>query len=134
MSVSDEMDARIKIVLQGILVEPSTGLYETGGFWGLQSSSVRINKRFPEFSAGFNWDLAPTSHFYKRWFDYPDLGKRGWMIMFQVHPPDEPGHRPAEYICAWVPPDREKDADQWIDFLNAEIRDRLRTASPGHQP
>ena len=122
-------DDTIRILMGGSLSKPCTGLHETGGHWGLGTSSVRISKRAPTFTAGFNWQLVPGSHFYMRWFDFADLARRGWAIIFQVHAPDEPGHKPAEYACAWVPPEMKADAERWLDFLNGEIRDRLAVAA-----
>jgi hypothetical protein len=92
-----------------------------------EAPAVHIDKRPPYYSDGFEHRLEPSAHFYKRRFDFADLNKAGWAIVFQTLPPDEDStsERTAEYFAAWVPPDREADADRWIAFLNAEILDRL---------
>jgi hypothetical protein len=77
-----------------------------------------IAKHQPTYSNGWTFHLRPTSRFYKRWFDLPDIGVRGWAIVFRIHDPEE-------IMAGWVTPEREHDADQWIAVLNAEIRDRL---------
>lgn len=115
----------IRVYMRGT-EDPSPGIWETAIAWGLRS--VRIDKRHPKFSDGFERDLDPTSHFYKRWFELADIDKRGWAIVFQVAPPESTQREVAEYFCGWVPPERGDEADQWISFLNDQIKDRLRAA------
>jgi hypothetical protein len=71
---------------------------------------------------------------YKRWFDFPDLGKKGWAIILRVWDADSNPTYPGVYekFPGWVPPEREEEADQWITFLNAEIRARIRES--GREP
>ncbi len=115
--------------------------------------SLKINRRWASFRSGYTYSLRPESHFYKRWFEFPDLGKRGWAIIFQAFDPakapeavtlDEAqcddysdddnitrlnfinSGRRAEFIAGWVPPEDEAKADEWIAFLNAEIQARVR--------
>lgn len=117
----------IKTLLRGSRRAPLDGLHETGDAWSL-GSSVRIDKRYPLFSDGFERDLLPSSHFYKRWFELAEHGQRGWAIVFQVFPPGTLPWPKAEYFAGWVPPERGDEADRWIEFLNNEIRDRLQRA------
>lgn len=118
-------DKSLKTLLQ--IMDPIDRLHETGDAWGF-GQSLRIDRRWAKYSDGFNWDLRPESHFYKRRFDFPDMGTKGCAIIFQAFPPIDPPAQRSEYFAGWVPLDREADADQWIAFLNAEIRDRLVTA------
>ena len=85
--------------------------------------SPRFDKRRPQFSTGFWTGLDERARFLKRWFDFPDLGKRGWSIIFQDFPPPGPD---CEWFLGWVPPEREAEADGWIAFMNAETQRLLR--------
>lgn len=86
--------------------------------WFLGTFSV--HKRLPQYRIGYSFDLAPESHLFRRWFERPDLGVKGWAIVFHARNPA------GEILVGWVPPERQDEADAWIEFLNSEIRDRLR--------
>lgn len=116
-------DDRLRVLL-GIHRAPVERVEDTGDSWAL-GPSVRIHKRFATFSTGFGYDLLPWSRFYRRPFDFPDLGKRGSVIVFQFFPPGLLPWPTAEYFAGWVPPEREADADRWVAFLNDEIRARV---------
>lgn len=120
-AVTDDV---MKSLMRTLMTRPTAGIRDTGDSWGLDVGP-RINKRRATFTDGFGYDLHPKSHFYKRWFDFPETNKRGWAVIFQVAPPGEKWARMSEYFAAWVPPEREADADRWIEFLNGEIRKRL---------
>ena len=93
--------------------------------------SLSIDKHQPKYSNGWTFNLRSTSRFYKRSFDLPDIGARGWAIVFRIHDPDgTPGAY--ELMAGWVPPENEQEADRWIAVLNDEIRDRL--AGKNHPP
>ncbi len=108
--------------------KPLTGLKDTGDAWGLAGGPCWINKRRASYSDGYHHNLRPESHFYKRAFHFPDLDARGLAIVFRLIDPVDP-NRLSEYFSGWVPPEREAEADQWIAFLNGEIKARLREAA-----
>lgn len=126
-------DENIRILLDSIRREPIKGLRETGDAWSL-GQSVRIDKRYPLYSDGFEHDLLPSSHFYKRWFEFADTGQKGWAIVFQVFAPGTLPWPKAEYFVGWVPPEQATDATRWIEFLNAEIRARFQGAASATPP
>jgi hypothetical protein len=108
------------------LRHPLEGLEDRSDAWFLEY--VGIYKTRPEYKHGFGGYLFPASRFYKRQFDFPDLGKKGWLIVFRIWDRDTNPHHPGLYEvrCGWVPPERAQEADHWIAFLNQEIRARLR--------
>jgi len=83
----------------------------------------RFEKRSPTYGVGWWFHMDERARFLKRWFDFPDLGKRGWAIIFQDFPPPGPD---CEWFLGWVPPEREAEADGWIAFMNAETQRLLR--------
>ncbi len=101
------------------------GFRETSDEWCLDTFG--IGKRRPYFRSGWSFDLFPESRFYRRWFDFPDLGAKGWAIILRVWDAGSPPNHADVYekFPGWVPPERVQEADQWITFLNAEIRARL---------
>jgi hypothetical protein len=116
-------DERIRSLLRGAPdIRQLTNLKEDDEAFRLLTFSIK--KHQPKYSNGWSSDLRPTSRFYKRWFDLPDIGVRGWAVIFRIHDPDgTPGTY--ELMPGWVPPEGERDADRWIEVLNGEIRDRL---------
>lgn len=124
-------DNQMRIFLQGGDKRPMEFIRETAATYAFDSG-LSISRKFAHFSDGFGSALRAESHFYKRAFDFPDLGVKGYALVFRVYRPmGQPG-QVAEYLAGWVPLDRETDVDGWVAFLNAEIRDRLVTA--GIQP
>jgi hypothetical protein len=121
-------DEALKILLAGSRKEPLEKLEETSGEWVLWTLS--ISKHRPVYSDGWTHDLRPESRFYKRWFDFPDIGKCGWAIMLHVFDPVDDRNRKCEQFPGWVPPERVAEADHWIELLNAEIRDRFASKKP----
>lgn len=121
-------DERLRLGLW-MLSTPIDGISDDEESWSLDHL-FQISKRKPEFRTGYVSDLAPESRLYKRWFDFPDLGIKGWAIIFRRWDPGSNPRYPsgAESFRGWVPPEREKEADHWIAFLNLEIRARLREA------
>jgi len=121
-------DEQLRLALW-MISSPIDGISEDEDFWYL-AHLFGISKRKPEFRAGYVFDLSPESRLYKHWFDFPDLGKKGWAIIFRRWDrgsnPQHPGV--SESYRGWVPPEREKEADHWIAFLNQEIRARLRAS------
>lgn len=109
-------------ILLGAHPEPLAGVEETDDEWWLGRLSV--NKKCPEFRSGYSHSLQPESKFRKQWFEFRD-GRKGWVAIFQLFDPASPNPAPPEYLAGWVMADREPDLDKWIEFLNAEIRDRL---------
>lgn len=105
---------------------PIEGFKEYPDEWFL--GFVGISKTRPEHRHGFGGHLFPESRFYKRWFDLPDLGRKGWLIIFRIWDRHSNPQHPGLYetFPGWVPPEREQEADHWIAFLNQEIRARLR--------
>lgn len=127
-------DETLKILLQGSNARPLEALEESDGQWHLNTFSIL--KHRPSFHTGFGYALRSESCFYKRWFDFPDIGKRGWALMFHAYdpPPDQASALGTEHFPGWVPPERVRDADTWIDFLNGQVRARLTEANAGAQP
>jgi hypothetical protein len=109
-------DADLGILLRSTRSEPLTELAFSDGWWRFRTFSVATFR--PVYSNGWTFSLKPESRFYKRWFDFPELGLRGWAIIF------DPGWTD-ELFPGWVPPEREHDADRWIEFLNALVRDHF---------
>ena len=107
-------------------ISPIGGLVDRGDTWFVGFAGVYKDR--PEYKHGFGGTLFPESRFYKRWFDYADLGKKGWLIIFRIWDRDSNPKHPGLYevLPGWVPPEREREADHWITFMNQEIRARLR--------
>lgn len=91
--------------------------------WSLGTFS--ISKLRPTYGIGWTLPLQPASRLYKRWFEFHDLAVRGWAIIFRIADPVGEPTGKFEVFVGWVPPERERDADRWIAFLNAQIHDRL---------
>ncbi len=125
-------DDQLRKTLQVLRDSPLTGFSEDPEVWHLETFG--IFKRQCAFNIGWTFGLWPESRLYKRWFDFPDLGKKGWAIIFRVWDADSNPKYPGVYekFPGWVPPEREEEADQWITFLNAEIQDRIRES--GREP
>src|SRR5689334_3717585 len=119
-------DDVIRVLLRGSCSAPLNDLEETSDAWHLFTFSIL--KHQPSFNNGWTWALRPESRFYKRWFDFPEMGMRGWAIIFRIFDPVGEPDQVYEHFPGWVPQERESDADRWIDFLNAEIRARFGTA------
>lgn len=121
-------DETLKNLLRGSCADPLTALEESRSDWHLDTFS--ISKHQASYHTGFGYALRPESCLYKRWFDFPEIGKRGWAVMFHAYDPP-PDHDPrgwTEQFPGWVPPERVRDADTWINFLNGEVRARLAEA------
>ena len=99
----------------GMHSTPLEGIKDTDHEWFL--GLLSISKHYPLFRSGYGHPLRPESAFRKQWFDID--GRRGWAVTFHT------SGDPSDYFAGWVPPERELDADEWIFFLNAEIRQRL---------
>lgn len=120
-------DDNIRTLLGVSRSRPIAQLKETDDQWKLDTFSIL--KYGAQFSNGWGHSLRPESRFYKRWFEFPDIGARGWAIIFRVFDPVGEPQAKYEYFPGWVPPEREAEADEWISFLNARIKDRLREAA-----
>jgi hypothetical protein len=85
--------------------------------------SVSISRIDARFSVGFRSALHHDSRFRKQRFVFSS-GRRACAVIFRRWERGEQGE-PDEFLCGWVPEDREAEADQWIKFLNTELRWRL---------
>lgn len=141
---SEELtDARLHFILDKMFPSPIDGLRCGSAYWVLGLIGV-VGKDSPRYTNGFHMELWPESRLYKRWFDFPDLGKKGWAIILRVWDADSNPRYPGgiyDQFPGWVPPEREKEADHWIAFLNQEIRARLiesgqtpKAPDPAHGP
>lgn len=45
---------------------------------GASTPSGIPSKHEARYDIGYSFALWPESRMYKRWFDFPDLGKKGW--------------------------------------------------------
>jgi hypothetical protein len=117
-------DKTLRILLGGSRAAPLEKLEESRAAWHLGTFSIL--KHQASYHNGFGYALHPESCFYKRWFNFPDLEKSGWAVLFHASDPD-PGSDPddSEQFPGWVPAERVGDADIWIEFLNGEVRARL---------
>jgi len=113
-------DVRILLELHP---EPLTGVEESDQEWWL--GRLSISKNYPGFRSGHGHPLEIDSRFRKEWFEF-EHGNRGWAAIFQAFDPSSPSPEPPEYFAGWVPPDREQELDEWIQFLNDEIASRLK--------
>lgn len=116
-------DVLRSFILRGTRPAPLEELHENDGYVGL--GTLEISKHRAGYSDGFGHSLRPESRFYKRWFDLGDDGIKGWAIIFRIFDPADEGAKLYEKFPGWVPPEREAEADQWIERLNAEIQARL---------
>ena len=127
-------DDKLKRLLQLSRTHPLKELKERGGELALNTFSISQHR--PLYSNGWSFSLWPESCFYKRWFDFPDIGMMGWAVMFHIVSPIGEEIRTkwrgeTEHFPGWVPPERGPEADKWIAILNAEIAKRLAEAKPG---
>lgn len=91
--------------------------------------ALDISKLRPEFTTdGRTWHvLRPESHLYKRWFEFADVQpNRGWALIFRMLDPEGTPTKPYEEFVGFAPPEKEHEADRWIERINAAIQDRLR--------
>ena len=93
-----------------------------------------IAKRHPTFGHGYHGTLGLQSRFRKQWFDAPKYGLSGWALIFRAFDHSGTSDRPDEFFVGIVPPEQEAAADQWIDFLNAEIRRVVAEAAARRPP
>jgi hypothetical protein len=119
-------DDVIKLLLGGGRRHAIAQLKENDDAWML--GTFGIKKHSAGYTDGWGHSLRPESRFYKRWFEFPEIGARGWAIIFRIFDPVGESEDRCESFPGWVPPDREAEADRWIEFLNAEIAARLREA------
>jgi len=126
MTLTGITDDVIRSLLRTTRSRPLEGLHENADSWRL--GTFGILKHQPCWNNGWTFDLLPEARFYKRWFELPDLGAKGWAIIFRIFDPAGEPTKNYEQFPGWVPPEREREADQWIALLNAEIRARLREA------
>ena len=111
-----EAELKTALSLNG---SPLVGIQETAHEWLL--GTISIGKQHASWRAGYSHPLKSGSRFYKQWFDLDN--DRGWAVVFR---PEEPPHPDVgDYFVGWVPAGRDADADDWIQFLNAEISSRL---------
>lgn len=94
-------------------------------------AAIKLSRTHPVFSAGVGDVLERGAHFYRRWFELPDLGMRGWAIILRVRPPDPWTSATCEHLAGWVEAERQQRADEWIRVLNDEIAARLTAAGAG---
>jgi hypothetical protein len=99
-------------MLGGSRNTPLTELEEDDGWWRFRTFAIATFR--PAYNNGWTFSLRPESRLYKRWFDFPDMGLRGWAIIF------DPGYNDVLFP-GWVPPEGEQEAERWIEFLNALI-------------
>jgi hypothetical protein len=118
-------DKTLRASLATVRGNPIDG-FDEDSHWRLDAFG--ISKHEARYDIGYSFALWPESRMYKRWFDFPDLGKKGWAIVLRVWDTGSNERNPDVYekFPGWVPPAREQEADQWIAFLNQEIRARLR--------
>ena len=84
---------------------------------------ISLHKTWPAFqAAGYDEFLGPNAHFFRRACVHPTTGLD--VIALYLHDIVRGVYR-GDYTCAWVPADREADANRWVMFLNSEI-DRVR--------
>jgi len=116
-SVADD-DIRVMVKLE----RPLDAVKDAANDWIL--GPMHVGKR--EASGGLGWRqrFHNTTRLRKQWFDFPDTGRRGWAVVYRWDD-DHRGEGPVEYLVGWVPPDRERDVDTWISFLNDEIQKRV---------
>jgi hypothetical protein len=114
-------------ILRGTRPKPLEQLDENA--WSVGLGTLSISRHRPSYSDGFGHSLRPESRFYKMWFDLGEDGIRGWAIIFRIFDPPDEQTKHFESFPGWVPPEREAEADAWIERLNAEIRDRFAQSS-----
>ncbi|MBP6842766.1 MAG: hypothetical protein KA201_03455 [Kofleriaceae bacterium] len=121
-------DKKLRASISIVRAAPIGGFSEDAQKWILDGFGVF--KSEPSYDIGYSFALWPESRMYKRWFDFPDLGKKGWAIILRVWDAGSNERNPGVYekFPGWVPPEREQEADLWIAFFNQEIRARLREA------
>jgi len=107
-----------------ILDQPLERIEEAETVWRL--GHCQVSKLTDSGGSGWTPRFGEEACFRREWFDFPDLGRRGWAIILLVTMSREGEDRvPVEQIAGWVPPEREAQADQWIAFLNLQIVKRL---------
>ncbi len=122
-------DGALRVFLKSF--PPMEALDESGDWLGFPDNPLGIHKRDARYNTGWTAALTPGAHFLRRWFEFPELNRRGWAIIFRLYAADESGPDPIEFFGGWVLPEQEADADQWIARLNTEIRARLAATADG---
>ena len=116
-------DAKIRRFVGLTRSDPIQELRESDTQWHLDTFSIL--KRDAAWNNGWSFGLTPDARLYKRWFDAPEHQKKGWAIIFRIADPEHSPNGDHETFPGWVPPEREADADRWIEFLNNIIRRHL---------
>jgi hypothetical protein len=104
---------------------PMTALDESADWIGFPRNPLAIHTRDALYTSGWTATLTPTCHFLSRRFDYPDLDRSGWAIIFRLYRPDDSGPDPVEIFGGWVGAEQAALAEQLTARLNAEIGGRL---------
>ncbi|MEJ7601319.1 MAG: hypothetical protein WKG01_25670 [Kofleriaceae bacterium] len=103
---------------------PLTHVKETTGEWQLGRISVsRLNTSFRCDETG---RLTETSCLRKQAFGPTEGGRRGIAVIFREFDRSPQQTTPREHFAGWVPAERERSLDRWIEFLHGEIADRRR--------
>ena len=110
-------ERRFKFML-GTWPDPLDGIAQNERYWRI--GLIEISKFDASFRVGFGAGLGPEARFYTRSFDVD--GRKGVAVLFA------PSETASEFLAGWVPPDREAEANEWVAFLNGEIRKVLEPA------
>jgi hypothetical protein len=101
---------------------PLEELEEYSSDWAL--GGISISKIHPRFSHGFKSSLSHDSRFRTQRFTF-DSGREACAVIFRAFDRGTKTGVPEEFLCGWVPLEREDEATQWTKFLNQELRWRL---------
>lgn len=102
---------------------PLKGLVDNADEWVL--GPLHIHKSQPLWSLGYSGRLTSTSRIRKHRLDQASHDKAGWALIFRASDRDENPEGPDEYLFGWTPTELGAEVDDWIDFLNREIRARV---------
>lgn len=94
---------------------PLVQIKEAKDEWWLGTWS--LSKFDRTWRVGYGHALVAGAAF--RTFTFDIDGKRGIGVLF------ESANEPPWYMAGWVQPERAKEAEAWVAFLNSEIANRL---------
>jgi hypothetical protein len=86
--------------------------------------SLEIDRSGHTYRFGYSYDISETSRLLKRAFEFPDMQRAGFAVIFRQFDRFTEEDDPPEFAVGWVGVDEEDALDGWLDRLNGMLRER----------
>ena len=93
--------------------------------------ALEIGRTGHTYRFGYSYDISETSRFIKRAFDFPDLPRSGFAVIFRQFDRFTEEDDPPEFAIGWVGPDEEAALDGWLERLQEMLRERREARDAG---